>query len=142
MTNPTILAVAGVLFCMLWKSASAEPSVCRPAVVVQGEPKLTKNIKVLLKKRGIESTQTPDCPTILAKIERKDGKLVLWMQDSYGRTSERSISDAQAATTLLESWARTDLTDPLWASDSLPEEPSRSRSITPTSTSRACGSLK
>jgi hypothetical protein len=124
MPNLTILAMSCALcFLLLTKSASAEPTACRPAVVVYGEPKLIKNIKVLLKKRGIEDTQVLKCPTILAKVERKDDKLVLWMQDSYGRTSERPISDAQSAATLLESWARTDLTDPLWAIDSAPEEP-------------------
>lgn len=53
------------------------------------------------------------CPVIRARIERRGNDLFVAIEDAHGRTSERTVSDAEGAAALVESWMRDDLIEPL-----------------------------
>ncbi len=97
--------------------ARAEP--CPPAVALTGEEVLVGAIRELLGARGI-THETPRCPVVRARIERRGPMLVVGIDGPDGVPIERSVTEAATAATVIESWTRSDVAAPLLATRTVP----------------------
>lgn len=88
--------------------AHAEP--CAPSAIVSGEPVDAGNVARELEARGIASRQVAGCALIRARVTRGEGELVVEIVDQADRRETRRVASAASAATVIESWARTDLT--------------------------------
>ena len=78
-----------------------------PCAAVTGDPGLAAQISDLLHARGVAS-----CPDLEARVERL-GTAVAVRSDRADGTEPRVVGDPETAATVIESWARADLADPL-----------------------------
>ncbi len=101
------LVVTAALVAALLGSARAEP--CPPAVALAGDAALVGAVGGVLTARGI-ALDPPGCPAIAARIEPRDGALVV---DIDG--VERIVGDTATAATVIESFSRVDVATPLLA---------------------------
>ena len=77
--------------------AWAEP--CPPAVALTGDDALVGAIRELLGARGI-THETPRCPAIRARVERRGPLLVVGIDGPDGVPIERSVTEAATAATV------------------------------------------
>ncbi len=82
---------------------------CRITVVLEGDGVLVDAIDTTLGQRGIATKATAACPTTTALVERRDNAIAVTVTDPSGRRSIRSFDDVDAATSLIETWARQDM---------------------------------
>jgi hypothetical protein len=120
MTAVRWIVLAGVLAST---SAVAEPP-CKPSAQVTGERTVVRAIEEVLRARGIDvqvaagddTAFVAACRRVTAEISIGDeGRLVVAVTDADGRRTRRAAEDTEAAATVIESWARADLLDPLFA---------------------------
>jgi hypothetical protein len=104
--------------------ARAEP--CPPAATLTGDDDLVRAIRALLGARGI-ADETPRCPAVRARVERRGAWLVVGVERPGGAPGgapggliERSVSEVATAATVIESWTRSDVAAPLLASREVP----------------------
>lgn len=97
--------------------ARAEP--CPPAVALTGDDALVPAVRALLGARGI-TPGTPRCPAVRATVERRGGVLVVGVDGPDGAPIERAVTELATAATVIESWTRTDVAEPLLAARTLP----------------------
>jgi len=97
--------------------ARAEP--CPPAVALTGDDALVGVIRELLEARGI-THETPRCPAIRARVERRGPLLVVGTDGPDGVPIERAVTEAATAATVIESWTRSDVAAPLLATRTVP----------------------
>ncbi len=120
-------ALAAILVVILAdpNAADAEPS-CAPAAWVTGEHALVAAIEPMLRDRGItvvdarstDPSFPPHCRLVAAEVMSGGGRVLVWITDPDGRRIERETEDPTAAATVIESWARRDLIDPLFTARS------------------------
>ena len=106
----TALMVAG-LVCVTARSAAA--AECLPAVLVHGPEQIRTAITVELARAGVHVTPPPGCVAEDVTVSERGTGLSLMMIDAYGRVTRRTVSDALAAATVIESRTGVDLLVPL-----------------------------
>ena len=106
---------------------------CLPSVQgSSGDPDLLSEVNEELAARGIARTASAGCPVVQVVLEPHSQGVELTLRDAHGRTSHRLVSGAVATATIIESWARQDLSLPLLASPPLSDEsPTLSVSVPP-----------
>ncbi|MDJ0761850.1 MAG: hypothetical protein QNJ97_02580 [Myxococcota bacterium] len=77
---------------------------------------MAASVQHALLDRGIVSSGSEGCPPVTAGVDPHEDGIFLRVEDPHGRTSERVVADAGTAVSIIESWARSDLSDPLMAS--------------------------
>jgi hypothetical protein len=100
--------------------AQAEP--CAPAVALTGDEVLVTAVRSLLGTRGI-ARDSPRCPAVHARVERRGAVLVVGIDGPDGAPIERSVSEVAIAATVIESWTRSDVSAPLLATHEVPAGP-------------------
>ncbi len=88
---------------------------CQPAAVLSGENELVTRLEVDLLSRQIATTAAAGCPAVRAHVTQQEREIAVQIEDWDGRISERVVTDTAAAATLIESWARRDISHPLLA---------------------------
>ena len=86
--------------------SSAGGSPCPPAAVVAGAS--ADDVGRILEQRGVAAPRE-GCPAVTASIHATAAGLTVNIVDVAGRSVERSASTAEAAATVVESWARDDV---------------------------------
>ena len=114
-----LLAVAMVA---LPRAARAE--ACPPSAALAGDPCLIAEVGDLLAARGI-SGQTGRCPAITAHLERRGSALAIEVVQLDGTTVERVVDETRTAATVIESFTRGDVGNPLLATRALPSSEPR-----------------
>lgn len=95
--------------------AQAGPGPCTATIHLEGEADLVAPIARVLKRHGIgdqAGTAGTGCPLLRARIERR-GELLGVTIVELVRHSDRLVADAETAATVIESWARSDISAPL-----------------------------
>lgn len=115
-----LLVVAALVFGYRAQIAHAEP--CPPSVALTGDEALVTAVRDLLGARGI-ARDTPRCPAVRARVERRGALLVVGIEGPDGAPIERSVSEVATAATVIESWTRSDVAAPLLATRDVPELP-------------------
>jgi hypothetical protein len=96
--------------CVSARAASA----CQPAASVVGDDDaLVVEVRALLALRGVVEAQEEGCPWVVARLAASPAGLEVIVKDSFGRGETKVVSDAVIAATIIESWTRADLEDPL-----------------------------
>ncbi len=90
-------------------SRAARADECRVSVVLAGDGVLVDAIDSTLRQRGIATKATAPCPSTTALVERRDNAIAVTVTDPSGRRSTRTLDDVDAATSLIETWARQDM---------------------------------
>jgi hypothetical protein len=98
-------------FGFAWSPLCLADEVCASAVIVTGEPQA--QLGSLLANRGIQTKADPHCPITKAHLTKTPEGFLLEIEDAQGRKSKREVSSLEAAATLIESWSREDLSEPL-----------------------------
>ncbi len=109
-TDPTVkspLLTAVVVLALAPRVARGEE--CHIAVVLDGDGALVDAIDATLNQRGIATKATAACPTTTALVERRDNAIAVTITDPSGRRSTRRLDDVDAASSLIETWARQDI---------------------------------
>jgi len=116
-------ALAIVAVVVLWTGAAAADPPCKPSARVTGERSVADAIGAALRERGIEvvaEAAGPDpafvgaaCRRVSAEVATGGHRIMVWITDGEGHRAERLTEDVPAAATVIESWARRDLVDPL-----------------------------
>ncbi len=124
MTAARWIAMANVLAVFSRVPAASAAPACKPAAHVTGEPDLVAAIEPLLRERGVEVVDAAAvsggaCERVLAEVIRGGTRVMVWITDAEGRRAQRVAEDTVAAATVIESWTRRDLVDPLLASRGL-----------------------
>ncbi len=101
--------------------ARARAETCRPAVELAGEPLVVADVFEILGARAV-SFVVEQCGAIRAHVERRGNEIAISIADRDGVPIERVVSDARSAATVIESFVRMDVGDPLLASRALPPE--------------------
>lgn len=97
---------------------SVPPPSCPTAVQIEGEPALTAELTPALRSRGIVTQPPIGCPLSFVRVTRSPQGLTVRIHQELAQT-ERLVSDPSVAATLIESWLRSDLTDPLLSAPEL-----------------------
>lgn len=104
------------------RADGAPPRACPTAVQLEGAPDLTTALTPVLRSRGIVTQPPAGCPLSFIRITRSPAGLLVRIHQELAET-ERMVSDPSVAATLIESWMRNDLTDPLLAAPDLLQPP-------------------
>lgn len=127
--EPHLVTRIGMLLCWLLllapagTRADAGPSPsCPAAVQLEGDPALTAALTPVLRSRGIVTQPPLGCPLSFIRVTRSPTGLLVCIHQELAQ-SERVVSDPAVAATLIESWMRSDLTDPLLAAPDLMTAP-------------------
>ncbi len=120
-----LVTVAACALASLWVRAAAAEPRCTPVTRVSGEPALVERIVALLVARGLAVSGESACGEVTAVVAADGERVRLVTMDADGRRVEQIADDPQAAATAIESWARTDLADPLLAPRAAPPPPSQ-----------------
>jgi hypothetical protein len=115
-----LLVFAALVFA--YRAPFARAEACPPAVALTGDAALVTVVRDLLGARGI-THDTPRCPAVRARIERRGTLLVVGIDRPDGAPIERSVSELATAATVIESWTRSDVAAPLLATRELPAPP-------------------
>jgi hypothetical protein len=85
---------------------------CPPSVRLGGDPGLVAELTPILASRGIGTSG--DCPALPVSLQRR-GRTTVVSQGAAERLESREVNDVRTAATVIESWVRTDLDEPLLA---------------------------
>ncbi len=103
-----MLRTAGILVALTASLVALAPSAdaarCEPAVRVDGDDDLVREVARDLVIHGIKNRAAPDCPVVLVHVEPGPHSIRVVITDPYG-TSERSVGAAGTASALAASWA-------------------------------------
>jgi hypothetical protein len=102
--------------------ASAE--VCPLAVSLTGDSHATAAVGELLVARGID-VDVSNCEGLRAQLSERGSAIVIDVTQADGTTIQRVVDDAITAATVIESFTRSDVGDPLLASRPVPPPPLR-----------------
>lgn len=118
------LRIAIGLVLVITSAAAADPP-CKPSAQVTGDTAIVSALEVVLRGRGIvvnaataeqAAFVSSACRRVVADVAIVDGgRLFVSITDPEGRRARRTAEDTEAAATVIESWARGDLVDPLLA---------------------------
>lgn len=118
-------AVSLMVALVAWQApAHAQQASCRPVARVGGEPALAAAVVPLLEERGVPlAGAAPACGVVDAVLATQDGRVRVTIIDADGATVERSADDAAGAATAIESFVRSDVSEPLLAARAAPPAP-------------------
>ncbi len=106
-----------ILLCILCPCLVFSPAwaaECRPTVVLDGQAAVVSDVSRMLRQRGIATfADESDCPAVRAQVTRRGSKLDVIILLQEVRRCERLVEDPSTAATLIESWARSDISQPL-----------------------------
>ena len=105
--------------------AVCEPAAaesCWPGVELSGDADTVAAVGELLSTRGVALAAT-ECGAVRARIERTDARLVIAVEQTDGTRVERTAGEPQTAATVIESFTRSDVGDPLLATRAVPADP-------------------
>lgn len=85
-------------------------------VALDGDEETCRDLGAILSSRGLVLAST--CATLRARVEPRGARFAVLLDDG-DRTTEREVSDRRVAASLIESWARSDLTAPLFESEAV-----------------------
>ena len=98
--------------------AEVSPGACTPEVRLGGDEALIAEVSRHLHLAGISTTGERRCVTVVIDLQRDaQGAIQLRIADTQGRTTGRRVSGAATAATVIESWARVDLVEPMLDAD-------------------------
>jgi hypothetical protein len=90
----------------------AHAATCPAIANVQGVAEIVESVRVTLRAHGIAVEPPPELATCADRSvhawllrEPHSPTYVLHIEDPFGRTSDRQVSDAETAASLIESWA-------------------------------------
>ncbi|TMQ15183.1 MAG: hypothetical protein E6J90_25790 [Deltaproteobacteria bacterium] len=110
---------------------TARAGACPPAVALAGDPELVRAVRDQLDARGI-APELPSCPAVRARIEHRGAVLVVGIDRADGPAIERAVTGPATAATVIESWTRRDVAEPLLATRAVPaDEPAVAASAPP-----------
>ena len=92
-------------------------AACRPGVRLDGDAALVGTVGAALGERGI-ATDADDvaCAPARVTLQRRDDRIAVSIAGTREPAIAREVSDARTATTVIESWVRLDVEEPLLAS--------------------------
>lgn len=92
-------------------------AACRPGVRLDGDAALVGTVGAALGERGI-ATDADDaaCAPARVTLQRRDDRIAVSIAGPREPAIAREVSDARTATTVIESWVRRDVEEPLLAS--------------------------
>jgi len=102
----------GIALAVLHAAHAARAGACPPAAALSGDADAVRAVRDQLDARGI-ADETPRCPAVRARIERRGAQLVVGIERPAGAGIERSVGEPATAATVIESWVRSDLAAPL-----------------------------
>lgn len=86
---------------------------CPVTVRLVGEQALVTEIAVELGARGIVVSIDERCPSLLVRVTHRGPQLVVVIDTADGSSSERVVGEVRTAATVIESFTRTDVSNPL-----------------------------
>jgi hypothetical protein len=112
----------GITLVMLCAARHAS-AACRPGVRLDGDAALVGAVGAALGERGIATDVATDaggdpgaCAPARVTLARRDERIAVSIAGAREAAVEREVTDARTATTVIESWVRTDVEEPLLAS--------------------------
>ena len=102
-----------VLVVLATASLPARATECAAAAKVEGDDELARQVAGELEARGVSSVASPGCIALHARLHASGGAVVVDVVDVSGRHVERRTASTASAATVIESWARSELTDDL-----------------------------
>jgi hypothetical protein len=105
-------------------------SACPPAVHLTGDAALVDDVAPRLASRGI-SVSPSGCPAVAVTLEKKGDATIVSLSSADGAATAREVTDLRTAATVIESWVRTDVEEPLLARRRAedPERPATSADV-------------
>lgn len=113
-TRQPWIALLGIV---AWSAAAAEP--CPAGVELSGDPAAVGAVGELLAARGV-ALATTECGVVRARIARRDNGLAIEVDPGDGTHVDRIAGEAHTAATVIESFLRSDVQDPLLAARAVP----------------------
>jgi hypothetical protein len=113
----------GLALVLVLASSHAWADECRATAVLEGDAALVDSIDGALRRRGVSTRATADCPAAKARIDRQGAQIAVSVVDPAGRKSQRVFVDTDAAASLIESWARQDFNASLLLGFAVPDAP-------------------
>ncbi|MFN0250408.1 MAG: hypothetical protein ACKV2T_26245 [Kofleriaceae bacterium] len=120
MTSVRWIGIAFTLAATASRAAADPP--CKPSAQLKGEHAVVIAIEPMLRARGIDGVVAAStdpafvassCRSVTAEVATLGARIMVWVTDADGRRAQRLTEDTEAAATIIESWARGDLVDPL-----------------------------
>ncbi len=105
-------------------SSAARAEACPPVVTLEGDSHAIDAVGEVLAARGI-SLHVANCEAVRARLETRAEGIAIELTQLDGTKIERMVGDAATAATVIESFTRSDVGDPLLASRPLPPAPER-----------------
>ena len=107
---------------LLGTNARGEPA-CLPVARVSGDPVLEHEVVKLLRERGLPVAGESPCGTVDVVLIADADRVRLTLRDGQEPPVDRVADDVEAAATVIESWARRDVSAPLLAAREAPAPP-------------------
>ena len=95
--------------------ASAAPASCPPSVALSGPSAIVTEVEKTLTNRALAVGRTGPCGVLEVELRLAGEGIVVIREPSSVDAEARVVADASAAATVIESWARVDLAEPLLA---------------------------
>ena len=105
--------MAAAALCPIGPLAHAADLDCPPAALVEGPAATVVAVVEDLRRRGIATAPAGACPFVRAQLFPGADGIVVAIVDTSGRSSVRTAGDPRGAATVIESWTRTDILEPL-----------------------------
>jgi len=112
----------GITLLVICAARHASAAACRPGVRLDGDAALVGAVGAALGERGIATDVASDangaaeCAPARVTLARRDARIAVSIASSREPGVEREVTDARTATTVIESWVRTDVDEPLLGS--------------------------
>jgi hypothetical protein len=125
-TSIEITLGVGITLAVICAAGHAS-AACRPGVRLDGDAALVGTVGAALGERGIATDVADDaggdptraqaaCASARVTLQRRDARIAVSIASTREATVEREVTDARTATTVIESWVRVDVEEPLLAS--------------------------
>jgi hypothetical protein len=101
--------MSGALLACLLAAPAALGEPCAPTALVSGDPTVVAPIEQTLTLHGVATSTDGDCPVVRAEVAMLGTEVLTSIEDPDGRRSERVLATPFVAATVIESWARPDL---------------------------------
>jgi hypothetical protein len=112
---------------------------CPPSVRLSGDKVLIGQVTAALVARGI-ALEVPGCSSIAIELERRGAATVVSRSTPEAGAAEQTVTNPRTAATVIESWVRTDVDEPLLERGRVDdEEPTDATSVAVAGSERAPG---
>lgn len=102
---------AGLFALLMTFAGNAIATPCPPSARLDGDPEIAAALAEKLEARGIPPAGA--CAAVVAEVVAVEGKYLITVVDAWGRKASRHAATLDTAASLIESWARADLEEPL-----------------------------